>query len=1644
MMSDPRLVQVRRFRLWLAALLVFAAAVRLVGLDWDQRHNFHPDERRIAYAIEELSFRPLQLNPHFFAYGSFPLYVTRAVVSLRGLVNPAWTQYSSIILTGRAVSGVVGALTVLLLVLLGSRLYDRQVGLLAGFLLAACVLHVQNSHYVTTDVFLTFLVLLALFFLTRLAQRGWTRDYIYAGIAIGFATATKFSALPLLAPLGVAALVRLYEERRLLPIVARGALALLALCLAFACGQPYALLDFKAFSHDILEQSAMVRNAGLLPYTHQYVGTPKYLYDLGQLILWGMAPPLGLAALWASAARLVGVVRERSATDLVLLFWVVPFFLVTGWFEVKFVRYLLPIYPILILWAAAWLVRIARRSRLGSLALWGVVAGTLLSTLAFLSIYQRDHTVVTASEWVYRHIPAGSTILSQHWDEGFPFSLPGYNANRYKVIDLPYYEPDNSAKMRQIAEQLAKADYIALQTKRLYGAVTRAPKKYPLTNNYFYLLFAGDLGYTLIYDHASRPSLFGVEFPDELADESITVYDHPKVLIFQNTGRLGAGEIFDKINRGLPSRKLTRTDLLLASAEGREGLGSTGAAPMIRSSAAGLLWFAALVEVLGLAAYAILHRWLPVPGCYALAKVVGLLGFAYLSWLLASLGQVGFTRALLQGVVAFLVVLGVVAWRGSARRPERPEWVPTEAVFWGVFAFFLLVRAFNPEIFWGEKPMDFAFLNALNRATSLPPPEPWFAGSMLHYTYFGHYVVAALGKATHVHTGLTFNLGIALFGALTATAAFALGVALGDRWRYGWLAAVFTVLIGNLAALRELIGRGNLGFDHFWATSRVIKDTINEYPFWSFLFADLHAHVLVMPFSITFLALAVWWVRRGDGLRPIRPAPLFALLALTLGAIMVTNGWSSPTYVLFFPFLLACVQVARHPPGRARVLAAILLGLVLTAALALQALYPSPPGLEPETAKRVYTVVELAALGLAALVLVPGAVVPGAAVVGLAYVLFAPFWRHFSPPPRNWGFENQSFAHFWDFANIFGLFLYIAIPFLLAVWRRQLMPAGRERMGLARALPMGMVAVAVGLCWILSVPLIEKPLSAIGVHGSLRAGLAILAFLALHLALTASLTLAERITCTMLSFAFAITAGTDIVFVWDRMNTIFKFYLEAWFLFAAATAYAALVLWQGGLRSPWMRHAWQAGLVALLVLSVFTAGTGVYGILAVERAPGPRPTLDGTAYLRERDPHDRAAYEWLNENVGGIPVIAEAYGPSYQEFARVSMNTGLPAVLGWDYHVHQRAQRWPDINRRKDDLKTLYTSDQKATVEAILRKYHVALVYVGGLERRTHSGGNLKNFNEWSNLLTPVYQNEGASVFAVNGQFTGAMPITTIEEVPQVKEEEEVFRPGAPGQLSQPRGLAVDRKGGIYVADFGNNRLQKFGPDLKFLSGWGTLGNLPAQFKQPGDVDVGEDGNVYVADTWNQRVQVFTPEGEVLREWGGSFFGPRGIAVGGGRVYLADTGNHKIRVFDLEGQEQGTWGERGSERGQLIEPVGIAVGPKGRVYVCDNGNARVQIFEASGAPAGSFAVDGWETKVFSEPHITISPKGTLWVTVPRQHLIRAYDAKGKVLHEIRGTEDRSGVFTTPMGIGLLPATGELVVADLENRIVKLPVPKNVP
>jgi len=210
-----------------------------------------------------------------------------------------------------------------------------------------------------------------------------------------------------------------------------------------------------------------------------------------------------------------------------------------------------------------------------------------------------------------------------------------------------------------------------------------------------------------------------------------------------------------------------------------------------------------------------------------------------------------------------------------------------------------------------------------------------------------------------------------------------------------------------------------------------------------------------------------------------------------------------------------------------------------------------------------------------------------------------------------------------------------------------------------------------------------------------------------------------------------------------RMNTVFKFYFQAWVMWGVAAAYALATFLRRG----------RVGAVVVAVLLV-AAGL-IYPALAItERAreSGGPPTLDGAAYLAKTQPDDYAAAAWLNEHVPGAPVILEAPGDRFSAYVyegRVSAHTGLPTLLGWAGHEHQWRGNYDEQARREPDIETLYTSTERDVVMALLDKYNISYVYVGPVERARYPASGLAKF---AGLMRAVYQTSAVTIYAVNEQ----------------------------------------------------------------------------------------------------------------------------------------------------------------------------------------------------------------------------------------------------------------------------------------------------
>lgn len=248
----------------------------------------------------------------------------------------------------------------------------------------------------------------------------------------------------------------------------------------------------------------------------------------------------------------------------------------------------------------------------------------------------------------------------------------------------------------------------------------------------------------------------------------------------------------------------------------------------------------------------------------------------------------------------------------------------------------------------------------------------------------------------------------------------------------------------------------------------------------------------------------------------------------------------------------------------------------------------------------------------------------------------------------------------------------------------------------------------------------------------------------------------------------------------------------------------------------------------------------------------------------------------------------------------------------------------------------------------------------------------------------------------------------------------------APGQFFEPRGVAADARGTLYVADSKNNRIQVFDGTGQFVRQFGSKGAGLAEFNEPGGVATDEQGDLWVADTWNARVVHYSADGKALAAIGGpenAFFGPRAVIVSKGIVFVADTGNKKIVRFDREGKRLGDFGGDGSGPGQFVEPVGLAADPAGNVYVADTGNHRIQVFDGEGKFLRQFPVSGWKD-FYTEPYLAIGPGDMLFVTDAWGGRIAVYDSRGTM----RRSWKADGEFKQPTGIAIDPY-GRVIVSD---------------
>jgi 4-amino-4-deoxy-L-arabinose transferase-like glycosyltransferase len=531
----------------LILVIILGGFFRYTHVNWDSFKAFHPDERNISWAVTRIHFFD-QLNPKFFAYGGLPIYLYRALGEGVVLItnNPRWlTDWGYIAVIGRCVSATLSTISILLIYLVGAAYFTPAVGHLAAAFLAFSPWAIREAHFETTETMLVFFILLLLIF----AKKITTKRILLLGLVWGLAIAAKttsvlFGIIPITA-IWFPKFFKKFSRKLLFTFI-----LLTITAFVFFLFSPYTILDLTHFRQSMDYESGVALGRLTVPYTLQFLHTTPYLYQI-QTMLWQSGPLVIVGLLGLIALLTVALFKKKFHLILLLVFPLLYFGWVGSWFA-KFNRYNVPFLPFVAL-AAAWLcVVFIKRFRVTGLAFTVLLlCVTFLWGIANWTVYLRPQTRFAATEWMFAHIPAGAKIYTEHWNDGLPLDLP--DAIPYHRELLTVYDEDNDAKKIYYAEKLVLGDFIILSTRRMWATMPRLGEKYPLTKIFYQRLLHGSLGYKEVATFTSYPQLFGIAVNDDSAEESVQVFDHPTVRIFQNTGHLSKEEIYKRLMSSMGS-----------------------------------------------------------------------------------------------------------------------------------------------------------------------------------------------------------------------------------------------------------------------------------------------------------------------------------------------------------------------------------------------------------------------------------------------------------------------------------------------------------------------------------------------------------------------------------------------------------------------------------------------------------------------------------------------------------------------------------------------------------------------------------------------------------------------------------------------------------------------------------------------------------------------------------------------------------------------------------------------------------------------------------------------------------------------------------------------------------------------------------
>ena len=704
---------------------------------------------------------------------------------------------------------------------------------------------------------------------------------------------------------------------------------------------------------------------------------------------------------------------------------------------------------------------------------------------------------------------------------------------------------------------------------------------------------------------------------------------------------------------------------------------------------------------------------------YIFSKSIGMLILSYLMLVTGIIHVLPFSFLSLACLLSLCVILIIFMAKKYAfghiffkDLKSLGKWIVIEEIlFLIILIFFSYVRSFSPDINGLEKFMDYGFVNSILRGEYFPPKDMWFTPLSINYYYFGHFITAVLTKLSLLKSVYTFNLMIATIAGLTFVSSFSIGInlyqKLTDKIRFfklvivGILSGLLVTFAGNLHVLYtfflpyenehpvpfwQLVFSPHTFPNAYWYpnATRFIYHTIHEFPIYSWTVSDLHGHVTDIPFVLLTIAFIYSIFIGYKKISKEKKIHKKSRLIISYYHLLIREIPLSLPQIVILSLLLGIMYMTNAWDGLIYYLLAVLLIAYLNwRELALAKLSLIQKFLNFGMGLIIPCVI----LGIGLFIFsLPLSLFFKPFVSGVGILCAPPFLTklgHIGPLLFEPNHCQQS--PWWQLATLYGFFYFFIL--LLGITLLKIKRLTKSD-------------IFVIMLTILATILIIIP-----------------------------------------EFIYA----KDIYPDHYRANTMFKLVFQSFIMLSLVTGYAiSRISYALKIKKTLFTRSLYVlffFVTLCLLTTIFTypyfAITSYYGNLKTYRG------LNGTKYLEEKYPSDAKAIAWLNKNVNGQPVILEAQGDSYTDFARVSSNTGLPTVLGWTVHEWLWRGTYDIPAPRIDEIKTLYESKDLTETKSLLQKYQIKYIFVGQLEREKY----VIYEDKWKTLGKIVFENGTTRIY---------------------------------------------------------------------------------------------------------------------------------------------------------------------------------------------------------------------------------------------------------------------------------------------------------